>query len=265
MKSISSKRQDGYPHRISFNVGRNLRWPIEISDAPLSPGDERPYAIHVAGAYDRAGRLTAEARSAIVAHFCAGAPDTQARSCIVWNERSCTYILPDGTSVEGQRPPEGEPVEPADYEAVNGFVLNVRYVELPKGAPWSHLCIRRLGGDYVEISSGEPMSLGHFDELPEEGPGSELRRHLDANGRLVRPKTFRGVLTTGIRNGFELVGPVQPTGCSTRIVAAWPDAVHRACEEVAEMKLPAKLLMAAWRAVDPDDRGLTYVGSVEAA
>lgn len=85
--------------------------------------------------------------------------------------------MADGSTVEGIRPPEGEPVYLEDYD-FGARIIDVRYVAMPDDAACSRVCIRRLDTEHVELASGSPMILGHFDELPTTGAGSELRRHL---------------------------------------------------------------------------------------
>ena len=153
--------------------------------------------------------------------------------------------------------------------------LNVRHdarvewcwtIELPKEAAWSHLCIRRIDADLIEVAAGQPVTLANFDE-PELPHLVDPSRHLlDGGGRLKAPAVYRGQRTTGVRDDWVLTGPVQPVdGFYAIIRNAWPDDVREVCEEIAEMKLPRRLIDAAWRAIDPESRGVTYVGVQKAA
>lgn len=262
---IRITRKAGYPHLISLGLARNTRWPIEISNTPIPQALRQVYSYHSRDAVDAHGDVTTAGRRLILDHLCKVSLTSKSVQCVVWSATSCTFIMKDGTTVEGYRPPEGSPVEPAEYEAVNDKILNLRYLKLPEGCPWPYVCIRSLDADHIEVSAGGPIVLGEFDELPTEGPGSELRRYLDADGKVIQPKTFRGVQTTGVGNGYELLGPVQPYGWSVHVVAPWPQEIFAACEAVAARKLPANLLQAAWRAVEPVERGMVLVGALEAA
>lgn len=254
-----------YPYLISLGLSRNIRWPIQLWETPIPPALQLSFSYSGKGIVDASGAVTAKGRKVILDSLCEASITSKDVQCVVWSPTSCTYIMKDGTTIEGYRPPEGSPVEPSEYEAVNDKIVNVRYVPLPDGCPWPYVCIRTLNADHIEVSAGEEIVLGYFDELPLEGPGSELRRYLDAGGRLLQPKKFRGVQTTGVRNDYELLGPVQPNGWSVHVVAPWPQEIFAACEAVAERHLPAKLLQAAWRAVEPVERGMMLVGAIEAA
>lgn len=190
---------------------------------------------------------------------------SRSANCIVWSEDECTFVMADGSTIDSKRPPHGEPVYPEDYEHVHAEVLDVRYVRMPDDSETRFLCVRTLGRGRVEISSGSPMILGHFDELPFKGPGSELRRHLNEKGELIAPTVFRGITTTGVENGYTLVGPVQPDGEAIRVVEPWPQTVLAAAEEIAGIALPPSTRDAVWRAVDPMKDGMILVGCIEIA
>lgn len=252
-----------YPHLVTLGAGRNVRWLMEVGEGGPADSTSIAHAFHGAGAINDAGEVTPVGRRLILDGLRRSAGGSRSTACVVWGDRACTFIMPDGSTVDGVRPPEGDPVYPEDYDKVRADVVDVRYVRLPEDAASPFLCVRLLDADHVEVSSGSPMVLGHFDELPETGPGSELRRYLDDDGRLVPPPIFRGVRTTGVEGYHALLGPVQPDGRDTRIVEPWPQRVFAATEEIAGIRLPSFVRDAIWRAVEPADPGLTIVGAVE--
>lgn len=255
----------GYPHLITLGVGRNTRWAIDVANALIAANERKAHAFHAPGAVDRSGLLTATGRRIITEALKRKAPDSKSTMCVVWAPDACTYFMADGTTVEGRTPPEGEPIYPEEYEATAAAIRDVRYIVLPDGCDVEYICIRRIDADHVEVASGARVMLGHFDELPADGPGSELRRYLDAEGSLVLPDTFRGVRPTGITGYATMLGPVQPDGEFISIVAPWPQKVFEACERIAGRKLTQDMLQAAWRAVDPPEKGMMLVGALEAA
>ncbi len=254
-----------YPYIVTLGTGRNTRWLVEVGNEPAAPEYRRAHSFYGPGAVDATDSLTATGRKIILNGVKTTAGGSASTTCVVWAPDECTYVLQDGTVIDGRTPPKGDPIYPEDYAANNADVISVRWVALPKGSEWPFLCIRLLDRNHVEITSGEPLMLGHFDELPIEGPGSELRRHLDENGQLVAPPVFRGVNTTGIANGYTLLGPVQPNGCEVRVVEPWPSTVFAAAEAIAGKKLSKSLLQAIWRAVEPEDPDMNMVGALKAA
>jgi hypothetical protein len=262
---VDSGAANGYPHLITLGAGRNTRWAVEVANALIAADDRKAHAFYAPGAVDQQGLLTGTGRRVITEALKRKAPGSKSTMCMVWAADDCTYFMPDGTTVDGRRPPEGEPIYPEEYEAVAAAIRDVRYIVLPDNCDAEYVCIRRIDADHVEVSSGARVMLGHFDELPEEGPGSELRRYLDAEGYLVLPETFRGVRPTGIAGSATMLGPVQPDGGTVRIVAPWPQKVFQACEGIAGQRLPQDMLQAAWRAVDPPEKGMMLVGALEAA
>jgi hypothetical protein len=253
----------GYPHLISLGPDRNIRWLIDVGNVPRVADGKIAHAFHARGAIAPDGTLTPIGRQTIV--------DGVARKagantfCIVWSEVSCTYVLPDGSTTAGRKPPRGEPIYPEEYDDIAIDLVDIRWIALPEDCDWPYLSIRRLDRDHVELASAEPMMIGHFDELPLEGRGSELRSHLDEDGRLIPPAFFRGVRTNGVRNGTTLLGPIQPNGCDVRIVEPWPHKVFAAAAEIAGRALSPELLRALWDVVDPIDRNLLQCGVREAA
>lgn len=267
MKSqqTASASPRAFPHLVSLGGARNIRWLIEVGEKP-APGQSRTaHAFHGKGAINDAGEVTPIGRGIILDALRRNALAERSPKCVVWGEAECTFVLADGSAVDGTRPPSGEPIYPEDYERVGVELVDVRYVRMPEDSDIEFLCIRQLGTDSVEISSGSQIMLGHFDELPIEGPGSELRRHLDAEGRLVPPATFRGVKTTGVVNGHTLLGPVQPDGEQTRVVAPWPQEVIAAAEEIVGLTLTKAIRDLLWRAVEMPGVAFTPVGAIEIA
>lgn len=266
MKSkVRIEAMRGYPHLVTLGVGRNIRWAIDVANSLVAAEDRRAHAFHAPGAISADGRLTDTGRRVIIEALARRAPTSKSTMCMVWAPDDCTYFMPDGTTVDGRTPPEGEPIYAEEYEAVAAAIRDVRYIVLPDDCDVPYVCIRRIDADHVEVASGARMILGHFDELPFEGPGSELRRHLDASGSLVLPDTFRGTRPTGVGGDATMLGPVQPDGGTVTIVPPWPQKVFEACETIAGRRLPAEMLQAAWRAVDPPEKGMMLVGALEAA
>lgn len=253
----------GYPHLVSLDSGRNVRWLIDIGNSPRAAGGRIAHAFHARGAVAPDGTLTPIGRQTVIDGVAKKA--RMNTFCIVWSAMSCTYVMADGTIMEGRKPPRGEPIYPEEYADTPIELVDIRWIALPDDCDWPYLSIRRLDRDHVEISSAEPMMIGHFDELPIEGQGSELRRHLDEDGRLIPPAFFRGVRTSGVLNGTTLLGPVQPNGCKVRIVEPWPQKVFEAARDVAGRGLSRDLLRALWNVVDPVDRYLLQSGVREAA
>lgn len=253
----------GYPHLISLGRGRNVRWLIDVGNSPRPAQCRIAHAFHAPGAVANDGTLTEIGRRTIIDGV-AGKTGTNT-FCIAWSKEACTYVLPDGSIIEGHRPPVGEPIYPEEYADIGVHLVDIRWIVLPEDCEWSHLSIRKLDRDHVEISSAEPMILGHFDELPLDGRGSSLHRYLDENGRLVQPAFFRGVRTSGVLNGTTLLGPVQPNGCEVRIVEPWPHKVFDAANRIAGRALSPELLRTLWNVVDPADRFLLQNGVRQAA
>jgi len=254
-----------YPHIVTLGTGRNIRWLVDVGNEPAAPEDQRVHSFYGPDAVDATGCVTATGRKIILNAVKATASGSASTTCIVWTPDECTYVLQDGNVIDGRTPPQGDPIYPEDYAANNVDIVSVRWVALPKGSEWPFLCVRLLDRNHVEITSGEPLMLGHFDELPVEGPGSELRRHLDEDGKLAAPAVFRGVNTAGIANGYTLLGPIQPNGCEVRVVEPWPSTVFAAAEAIAGKTLTKSLLQTIWRAVDPKNPDMNLVGALKAA
>lgn len=254
-----------FPHIVSIGAYRNKRWLVEVGAAAPAVRSQIVHAFHGEGAINDAGEVTPVGRELILDRLTRESSKEKGTQCVVWSENACTYVMQDGSTVESARPPQGEPIYPEDYERVPATVIDVRYVRMPDTCDVEYICVRQLDADHVEISSGSPMMLGHFDELPVEGPGSELRRHLDENGVLIPPETFRGVKTTGTLRGHTLLGPVQPDADDIRIVAPWPQQVVEAAEGIVGHELPQGIREALWRAVEPTRSGMILVGAVEVA
>lgn len=260
---LSAPRE--YPHLITLGLGTNIRWMISITNELVEAEMPDPHHFNAPGSIDASGQLTDTGKRVIVQALSRRATTSKSTMCMVWGPESCTYFMADGATVDGRTPPEGEPIYPEEYERVAASVRDTRYIVLPEECDVEFICIRRIDADHVEVASGSRMTLGHFDELPLEGPGSELRRHLGEDGTVMPLASFRGTVPTAVSEDNALLGPVQPNGEDTRIVAPWPQLVFAACQEIAGRKLPDVLLQAAWRAVDPIEKGMMLVGVAEAA
>lgn len=265
MKKDQPHRRE-YPHIVSRGYGGSLRWSTLIHDRPLA-AYETPYAFIGKALVNVDGTPTEAGRTAIMERVATQAAATRAPLAIVWSASACTYILPDGTRREGRRPPKGVVVVD-DFE--DGLPLlhveDLWALRLPAGSLHDHLCLKRTG-DLVEIAPGEPMVVADFIDGPGPGrssPVAGMRRH---DGRLDLPKVYRGVRVTGVRNGVVLLGPVQMVRGDAHHVLhdPWPETVEEVCQDIAGRSLPQHLLDAAWRAVDPLDQTLNYVGVLEAA
>lgn len=256
-----------YPHVISKGMRRNRRSPIAVSNDSIADVDRsQAFEIHRPGMLDERGDLTEHGRKVIIALVSKRAKMSKARYCVVWSADDCTWFDGDGRHRDGIRPPEGEMGDPWLNVRHNAPVEWCWTMELPNGGEWSHLCVRRIDADLVEVAAGQPMTLANFDEPDLPHLVDPMRHLVDDDGRLKAPPLYRGQRTTGVRDQWILTGPVQPVDDYNEIIRnPWPDDVREACERIAGMQLPRRLTDAAWRAIDPEHRGITYVGVQKAA
>jgi hypothetical protein len=255
-----------YPHVISQGVRQNHRWPMIVSNEPVTaPFAVQEHVFVAPGIVDDAGSLTEAGRRMIVRRLVDLAKRSKASYCVVWSPTSCTWFERDGRHRDGLVPPQGNLSNPwagRDHVAPVEWCWTIR---LPDGGEWSHLCVRRITRELVEITPGEPMILADFNEPAVEGLPDPAEGMLARDGSLIPPRTYRGQTVTGIRDDWQLLGPVQPGDEGVVLRNPWPDDVRQACEKVAGMPLPRGLTDAAWRAVDPEHPDVTYVGVQKAA
>lgn len=265
MKLLSIPRQprDCYPYVITAAFGgfvRN-RMDLFVSDRPGATADAFDAA---AVGYRGPGRVSPTVRRRLLDFFSQRVRRSGSGHCVVFGENDCVHLLPDGTMLTGHAPPRADTLDPRDFDAVPYPLIDLWHVALPEGSAAAHLCVRRLAGDRIELSSGAPCILGALDEYDDDGV-DPAAPHLDAEGRFVPPAMFRGAKVTGVRDERILLGPIQPDGGTRRVVAAWPQEVRAACVEVARRRIPDCTFERVWRIVDPANTDLNWVGVLEAA
>lgn len=253
-----------FPHVIEHRAGRNWRHTVHVANEFDDRARYANYPFVDPGMIDGAGRLTAEGRRVITEGVSKKARRTAIPYCIVWSERDCTFFMRDGSTIDGHEPPEGEPSEPEDYLAQPARLVDCSWIELPERCTADYICIRQLTRDRIEISSGQPMLLGLWDQAPLPGQPNPLRHLFDDEYRLIEPDWFRGLPVTDIEGG-RIYGPVQPDGVRSFVVEPWPDQVFEACFKIAGRELPADLRDAVWRAIDPLENDMIRVGALQAA
>lgn len=255
-----------YPHVITRGVRQNRRWAMSVTNEPTpSHVAIHDYIFHGLGFVDGTGTVSARGRATVMAHFEKKASQSKANYCVVWSPTDCTWFDHDGGHRDGKRPPEGEMDDPWLGRRHGAMIEWCWTIELPAGGEWSHLCVRRIDRDLVEVAPGEPMVLANFDEPVHEGVSDPADGMLAEDGSLAAPKFYRGQPVTGIREEWSLLGPVQAADDGVILRNPWPDDVRSACEQVAGMSLPRHLTDAAWRAIDPENPDIIYVGVQKAA
>ncbi|PCG15760.1 hypothetical protein [Sphingomonas adhaesiva] len=249
-----------YPHVITQGLRQNHRWMLAVSNKKTdAPGVVEDFVFVGAGYVDDAGRR------AIVKRINGRARTSRARYCVVWSPDGCTWIEGDGMLREGKTPPLGNSADPWANASQPATVEWCWTIELPKGAEWSHICVRRIDANLVEIAPGEPMVLADFNEPDVPGLPDPAAGLLGPDGKLVAPRTYRGQPVTGIRDEWTLLGPVQPQEDGTFLRNPWPDDVADACDAIAGMSLPRRIHNAAWQAIYPNQTDVIYVGVLKAA
>lgn len=187
--------------------------------------------------------------------------------CIVWSPSDCTYVTADGPEVSGDRPPKYDVEDPRDWDEHPFDLVDCWTIELAAEVEGSsHLSLRLIGTEYVEVSTASPC---HVASLEDEGPfgsADPYERFCDADGELRVPKRFRGVEITGYNETFPMLyGPLQPDGSVVRVVPRWPGDVFRACREIVGDVITEKQLIAAWVAVAPTSDDTNHIGILRAA
>lgn len=187
--------------------------------------------------------------------------------CIVWSPSECTYVSTNGPDVSGDEVPDYDVDDPRDWDDHPFRLVDCRVIPLDDDeGSVSHISLRLIGADYVEVSTASPC---HVASLEDEGPfGSPhpYDRFCDADGVFRVPARFRGVEITGYNETFPtLYGPVQPDGSVVRVVPRWPHHVWQVCREISGDTLTEEQLKAAWAAVAPTSDDTNYVGVLLAA
>lgn len=239
-----------FPHLVVQGEARNRRLDLHVTNEPLPDSRETwhaAYAFSRAGAIDTEGRVTAIGRAAIVDGLRTEMhPNNE--MCVVWGPRSCTYLTRHGT-IDSDDPPQGQPedvnainrLQAMDYEGVA--------LRLPAGCAATHLFVRRLAHDRVEIATAAAMPLHDRTEPIRSGEVDPVEGCTDRRGHFTLPLRLMGVDVVGEEDGM-LLGPVQPDGAAFAVVPAWPSRVAEVCLELAGRPLPVELVQAAWRAAE---------------
>lgn len=259
MKRKADANWREYPHVIEFRKGRNARHAMFLSNEDSTLSKWALYAFTDRCLLDAGGELLPAGREIILKGMQRETRRDPSRFCIVWGPHDCTYLMVDGSMVEGRKPPFGEPMEAESYLDTPVDLVDCSYVELPDGSACSHICVVGLTRDRVEIASGAPIVLGLWDEPVPPGRIDPIAEHLDEEGGFVPPRTFRGQPVTGIDDD-RILGPVQPDGRAFHVVEPWPSQVAEACRLIAGRPLPDHVLAAIWRAVDPIQWDVNPVG-----
>ncbi len=237
-----------YPHIVHRGSDHDRRFDLQVSNRPLSETDRRAaYAVACEGAVATDGTVTQTGRAAVVRALQERIHPTS-EVCVVWGPRSCTFVTRDGT-IDGDDPPIGVPRDVAAMTGASAPIVNGAWLPLPSGCRASHLFLRRLCADRVEISTAAPMRLAIWDDPVRDDEIDPFADCYDENGDFRRPRVLMGVETTGVE-GSEVLGPVQPDGEGRRVVSPWPSSVRKACLELAGRPLPADLVARAWRSVE---------------
>ena len=261
--SIPRQRRDCFPYVITTAFGGFVRNRMDLfaSDQPGATADALDAA---AVGYRGSGHVSPTVRQRLLDFFSQRARRSGSGHCVVFGENDCVHLLPDGMTLPGHVPPGADTLDPRDFDAVPYPLIDLWHVAMPEGSAAAHLCIRRLTGDRVEISSGAPCLRGALDEYDDDGV-DPAAPHLDAEGRFVPPAMFRGAKVTGVRDERILLGPIQPDGETRRVVAAWPQEVKAACVEVAQRQICDRTFEKIWRIVDLANTDINWVGVSEAA
>lgn len=255
----------GFPHLVVERPGVNERWEITVTNERVAEL-ERPARLiyYREGAIDGAGRLTDIGRQLVLSSVRDRMRLFRSQGCIVWGPRECTYVSAEQV-LDGDDPPIGEPADSGDWRSIAAVDVEGAHLTLPGGSASSHIFLRRLAPDRVEVSSGAPMVIGRYQDGPRSDEADPFGGCIDGDGHFVPPRRFRGVEVTGVsEHEDELLGPVQPDGRMSLLVKPWPHLVNQACIQIAGRPLPAELLSRAWRAIE-DGRHHLVVCGVRAA
>lgn len=261
--SIPRQRRDCFPYVVTPAFGGFMRNRMDlfVSGRPSTMTDRFDAA---AVGYHGPGQIAPVVRKRLLDFFSQRAQRSGSGHCVVFGENDCVHLLPDGTIITGHTPPRADTIDPRDFDAVPYPLIDLWHIALPEDSAARHLCLRRLAGNRVEISSGAPCILGALDKDDDDGV-DPAAPHLDAEGRFVPPAMFRGAKVTGVRDERILLGPIQPDGETRRVVAAWPQEVKAACVEIAQRQICDRTFEKVWRIVDPANTEINWVGVLEAA
>ena len=249
-RTIDACRRE-YPHVIEFRQGPNWRYGVIASNEPHPSAPSTRFAFSAPDTLAAGGGLTSTGREVVLRGVLASAASTADRLCVVWGEHDCTFVMPDGSTVDGRTPPTGEPIEPENYLNAPADTVTCRYVEMPTACATTHICIVTLTRRRVELATGGPMVLGWWNDGVPPGRHDPIEAMLGDDGIVRMPDTFRGQRVSGGDDGGRILGPIQPDGRASFVVEPWPGQVFEACRRLAGRDLPADVLAAVWRGVDP--------------
>lgn len=264
--TLSATRYRQFPHVVSRGSRRDHRARMVVSNGPAPATSARKdYVFEGAGLVDEDGDLTPLGRRTIVTRMSELARTSRALYCVVWSAGECTWFESDGCHRDSCDPPRGFVTDPWIGGRHDVEMERCDVFPLPADAGWSHLCVRRLDRDLVEIAPGEPLVLADFDEPEIPGLPDPAAGLLYPDGTLRVPGVYRGQLVTGVRDDWKLLGPVQPADEGAILRNPWPDEVRQACERIAEIPLPRAIVDAVWTAIHPDTPDVTRVALLRAA
>lgn len=274
MKADQLRALQIYPHVVVKADGerRATVLPVFLSNTPIEARG-RPYEFEITslGLIDATGEITPAAREELLHRASQRALRFGKSVCVVWDERTCTWIEADGTRREGGIPPRGEAMEPNlrmalpfEDERPRSVVLPSP-VELPDGTTATHLCVVHFRRDLVEISFGDACVLGDFSEVVREGHVDPAAEMLDDDGNLKPVQRFRGARVTAIRDDWEILGAVQPIGEGIFVRNPTPDDVRAACRQLLRAAPSTELFDQIWEAVDPRTSSSDWVAGQRSA
>ena len=240
-----------YPHVVLLGRSRNRHMDVHVTNEEL-PRDlwHAAYAFWCPGALDTAGSVTPTGRAHIVAELRERCHPTSER-CVVWGPRDCTFVSKHA-AVDCDEPPFADPTGGDGSARMAPMMLSGDYMELPEGCDASHVFLRRLSFDVVQVSSARPQALATWNEPVYEGEEDPLASCRRPDGGIDPPRFFKGCEVTGA-DLLDLLGPVQPDGRASKVVRPWPILIRKACVGIAGRPLDARLTLAAWRAVMRQD------------
>jgi hypothetical protein len=257
-----------YPHVI-LSVGhrRNWRRGVLAANTPVPDPEDGSWVIAGRGTVGRDGTLSSVGRRALIRAVGERARTSNAHYCIVWDEHACTYLLRDGSAVDGLTPPTGDENVAEDPAFETSPIECEPVWSRPIGGRGpAYLCIRREGR-FVEVSPGARIILADFRRFPagcENDPAAALRR---ASGAWNRGGSWRGQPIYDIVANGLVLGPVQPLDNARPIIlkSPWPHQLQAACDEVARRRLPRAIINAAWAEVESRGESLPIIDLLEAA
>jgi len=262
---LETARTRRYPHLVATGDRRASRRIILVANAPIrnAEPDHEPVFVGV-GMLDRRGELSPLGRDVVLAGIVDLAKRTRLDRCVVWAADDCSWVTADGRVRPGRRPPVAvDTLDPYFYEHMPLEAEDCWTVALPEGCDSTHLCIRQVDATRVEVCPGEPIVLGDFSDRIQDGERDPAAHLLDAEGRLAPPPIWRGLPVTSV-DDWEILGPVQPAEDGIILRDPTPASLRKACEAVAQARLPDELFDRCWRAARPE-LAFTPVGILEAA